>query len=158
MANQTITKRSGRPGWLLALLALVMLVLAVWWFWPGDTPGEPGTSTPVLQEEAPLTAAPETDGVPVLMIVRDPGAWVGRSLQGPIEVLETVGPNVAWIGQGGEEMLAVWEGTMPQVQPRQVLDVQNATVVSTQEMPAGELGPDVRELLQDQQVYLRIAP
>ena len=151
MAEIPVERKSGFPGWLIALLVLALLALLAWWLLADDDevveedlvdndPVEqvaPAVVTSLAALQAiPADQLPGTevrlDGVPVQSVESDAGYWIGTSETDRMYVLLN---EVATPGTDTEGRVDVNEGSM--------VSLTGTVRSAAEEMPeAGLVVPD----------------
>lgn len=152
-------KRSGGLGWLWILLALLLIALLAWAFWPDDDVDvvEPvaQTSTYVAPVETPATTT-----VTLAEINQNPAQWVGREYSGTVTVPEVPTDRGFWIEENGTRMFAVvydapredWIDINPGQQLRLRGTVRDQAFTS--QMPGEPMTAGTQNILENQQAYL----
>lgn len=98
MAEIPVHKKSGMPGWIWALIALIVLALLAWWLFGGDD--EVATI-----EDEPVAAAPMDP-------VADEGWTVGETVElSGVEVSSLAGDMAFNIEQNGQQWLVLFDQT-----------------------------------------------
>lgn len=154
-------KRSGGMGWLWILLALLLIALLAWAFWPDDDVDvvEPvdQTSTYVAPVETPATT---TGAATLAEINQNPAQWVGREYSGTVTVPEVPTDRGFWIEEDGTRMFAVLLDA-PAEEPMDINPGQQLRLRATvrdqayiSQIPGEPMTAGTQNILENQQAYL----
>lgn len=111
-------KKGGGLAWLWVLLALLLIALLLWMFWPRAEvirPMEPlavGTGTVLTgtapAEPAPAEPAPAGGSEPTIAAINaNPQQWIGREFSGVVNVTDVPTDRGFWIEQEGQRLFAL---------------------------------------------------
>lgn len=169
MADIKMERKKRGPGWLWALLALILIALVLWWLWGRgrvDEPIQPVGEVGVTEPVEPIEGATEPaagGAVDLGPILANPGNWVGRDFPtGEVQVAEVATDRGFWVtGSGGERLFGVIID-QPAEQPKdinagQTLRITGGTLRDSSYLPqlAGDpLDDDTRRILENQEVFL----
>lgn len=165
MAEIHMEKRErSSMGWLWILLAILLIALLVWWFWPDepeiaaiDTTPTPMTATAVVTD--PVTPAANTVAT-LAAITSDPQQWVGKEYSGMVTVVEVPTDRGFWIEENGARMLALVDDG-PAEAPIDINQGQQIRIRGTirdaaylPNLPGKPLDADTKALVDQNPVYL----
>jgi hypothetical protein len=175
MADINLERKKSSLGWLWILLALLLVGLLLWWFLGAndDEVGDEVYDDEAAIEETVEPVPPATDaeplettvaaGVPVAAIVASPQEWIGRTVEGEVEVGEVPTDRGFWIEGGGERLFALILDEPAEepvdINEGQTLDISRATVRDIgdlDELAGDTLDDDTRAILEDQEVFLMV--
>lgn len=115
MAEIHVEKKSGGLAWLWILLAILLIAILVWLFWPDAqndplTEAVPGTTAgDTIALPPPPTIEPiETPAESTIGAIRaNPQQWVGREFSGAVTVAEVPTDRGFWVEQDGQRLFAI---------------------------------------------------
>lgn len=164
MAEIHIEKKKSSMAWLWILLAILALILIVWWLWPEAEVVEPVAAvTPVapITDTFVATPPPAAETPTIGAITASPQAWVGREFSGEVNVVEVPTDRGFWVEQDGQRMFAlVVDQPREQpvdINPGQRLRITSGTVRDAAylpQLPGDTLTSDTEAVVRDQPVYL----
>jgi hypothetical protein len=178
--NELNARKTRGTGWVWGLMAVLVVVLLVWWFVDGPVDeGPPVLETRVEEREveSPATGAEEPGAtqpigtaaavVTAAQILENPDAWSGVTFVGDVEVAEVATERGLWVrdpaAEDGEdaELLVVLDtaGRAPDVEAGDMLRIGGAVVRDAvyADSLAG-LDDATRRLAADQAVILTADP
>jgi hypothetical protein len=181
MANPELKPREARGlGWLWGLLALLAVVLVVWWFVDGPVDeGTPPVEARIEQREAesPVTEvedpeqtgeAPAAAAITAGEILDNPAVWQGIGFVGEVRVTEVASPRSFWVQDPAaprdeaRELLVVLDpdGGDHGIEAGDTLDIEEAIVRDpTYAANLGDaLDAATRDLVEQQAVFLTAHP
>lgn len=105
-------KRSSGMGWLWGLLALLLVVLAVWWLWPDANDVDVAELEPVEQVTPATTPDPTMDegmaGLALSAVLSTPSEYIGATFPDTeVQVAEVPTDRGFWIEQDGDRLFAI---------------------------------------------------
>lgn len=106
MAEIHMERKRGM-GWMWALLAILLIALLAWMFWPRRdvelVPVATATTATIID---PVVVPPATDTT-IATILASPQQWVGREFSGVVTVADVPSDRGFWIEQNGQRMFAI---------------------------------------------------
>lgn len=112
-------KRRSGLGWIWWLLILAILALVIWWLWQGaagddlETVEDPAVEGAMIEggleptEPEPLAGNEQMSFVPVGEVIGAPDGWLGRTIDGDVNVVEVPTDRGFWIEQDGQRLFAL---------------------------------------------------
>ena len=165
MAEIDMQKKSGGGlGWLWGLLALLAVILLVWWIWPDDD--DEVVDTPVA--EAPLGTTPEPvaqgPGASIGDILGNPAAHVDQPWQNEsVRVVEVPTDRGFWIEDQGQRLFAIvidQPAEQPvDINPGQELRISEAMLrdrTFLPQIPGDPLDAETENMAEGQPIFLTV--
>ena len=171
MAEIHVEKKGSGMAWLWILLAILLIAVLIWLFWPGLREGtvtERDVTTTVT-ETVDLPPPPALDAPPATAtatestlseIRANAQQWVGREFSGAVRVAEVPTDRGFWIEQDGQRLFAIVvdepaeEPVVVNVGQRLMIrgTVRDATYLS--QIPGEPLSEATSEIVRQEPAYL----
>lgn len=164
MADIDIQKKSTSVWpWILGLIVLALAIWALAELFGGEeeVAEVPAAVAPAaVGEQAPL-AMDQPARIPVAAIAAAPANYRTQPMEGLATVVEVPTDRAFWVEDGGQRMLAIIDEPKPEimnVNAGQTVRIRDARVFDTSNMSEipGNLDPDTKKLLQNQQSVLYV--
>lgn len=159
------TDDRGGMGWLWALIAIILIALLAWWLWPdADIEELPVIETEVAEEMDPLDVPETVALLPLADILANPDAWIGRTVDGQVDVVEVPTDRGFWIEHEGIRMFALLIDQPAEVpldiNAGQTIRMMSATVrdasTDVNTLAGAPVDADTQRILDDQGVFLMV--
>lgn len=158
MAEIRMEKKSGGMAWLWILLAILLIALLAWLFWPDRD--EAATAVATATETGQTATSSEAETPTLATILENPGQWIGREYSGTVAVPEVPTDRGFWIEENGARMFAILvdeprevpKDINPGQQVRIRGTVRDASTIS--ELPGEPLTAGTENIARDQPAYL----
>lgn len=162
MAEIHVEKKSGAGmAWLWILLAIVLIAVLAWLFWPAADDESDLAADTTAGDTMTLPPPPTLDAnATIAAILANPGQWVGNEFSGTVTLADVNTDRGFWIEQDGQRLFAIVvdDPTLDPVNlsPGQQVGirgtVRDASYIS--EIPGGALPFETEQIVRQQPAYL----